>query len=109
MGNYFYIDSQGVLHGVKDTSRANKYSNTIGYQESCISRSPAFLVKGKGVISNFPVAHGYPINEKGNPYIIKYGIEKHGHIIPKDLWSIYKQCKEHTYIPWDIEIIKDYL
>ena len=76
MKKFAYIDYGDILH-------ITKYENT----------AKSHAKNGKYVITEVLASHGYPVDEKGNPYILYSAtVEKHGYAIPEELAELYTKC-----------------
>ena len=72
MKKFAYIDFGGVLH-------ITKYENT----------AKTHAKNGKYVETYVRAEHGYPVDEKGNPYIVyEDGTEKHGYEVPENIVAL---------------------
>lgn len=77
MKKFAYLDYAGILH-------ITKYENT----------AKSHAKGGKYVETYVKAAHGYPVDEKDNPYILYSDTEeKHGYVIPEAVANLYRLLK----------------
>lgn len=78
MAKYAYLDYGEILHITKYEQTAKAYAK----------------YNGKYVKTDFPAAHGYPIDKEGNYYTLYSETEeRHGYAIPPELAELYKSLK----------------
>lgn len=77
MKKFAYLDYAGILHITKHEATAKSHAKN-----------------GKYVQTGVEARGGYPVDDKGNAYILYSETEeKHGYEIPAELSELYKRLK----------------
>lgn len=77
MKKFAYLDTAKILHITKDEKTAKSHS-----------------FNGKFIETEFPAKGGYPVDGKGNFYVVYSETEeKHGRKIPVEIAGLYSKLK----------------
>ena len=85
---YAYLDTAGILHITKYYESAQRCVKKLKDKDGNIIKIWPI------VETDFPAKGGYPVDEKGNAYVLyAEDVEKHNYEIPAELAELYAKVK----------------